>query len=103
MNSECQGCGSFTSDLRDGCCQECRGCDRCKCCSVSIEFHPCWTNCDEGFVDAYDEDPINESPGTLEVCRECRGNGGHSVVRCLGDCDETGQHAATRSPSAGGR
>ena len=29
----------------------------------------------DGFVDAHDEDPINESPGTIVICHNCGGSG----------------------------
>lgn len=29
--------------------------------------------CEDGFNDVYDDDPINESPGTLIPCPECKG------------------------------
>lgn len=45
---------------------------------------PCWTGCDEGYFDAYEDDPINCDPGDLEVCDECRGRGGWVVC---GECN----------------
>lgn len=39
----------------------------------------CFNGCDEGYFDAYEDDPINETPGTMEVCNECSGRGGFVV------------------------
>ncbi|HEU5023129.1 MAG TPA: hypothetical protein VFT60_14615 [Bryobacteraceae bacterium] len=46
---------------------------------VEIAWVPCYAGCDEGYFDAYDDDPINEDPGTFERCGECRGKGGFTV------------------------
>lgn len=47
----------------------------CPKCGNEYEFVTCW-NCDgEGQFDLYEEDPINESPGTFETCDECDGEG----------------------------
>jgi hypothetical protein len=40
---------------------------------------PCWTGCDEGYFDAYEDDPINNDPGDEELCSECHGEGGFTV------------------------
>ena len=40
---------------------------------------PCYAGCDEGYFDAYEDDPINEDPGTFEACSECHGRGGFRV------------------------
>lgn len=45
---------------------------------------PCWNGCDDGYFDAYEDDPINNDPGDTEPCRECRGEGGHVVC---GECN----------------
>jgi hypothetical protein len=39
--------------------------------------------CDDGWVDEYDEDPINCSPGEYVACSECRGAG---IVRWCPKC-----------------
>jgi hypothetical protein len=46
---------------------------------VDAAWVPCWQGCDDGYFDAYEDDPINCDPGELEVCRECRGDGGWKV------------------------
>ncbi len=60
---------------------------------VSIVFHKhyfswhitrCWAGCDEGYIDEYEDDPINEDPGTFSLCPECRGEGGWRVC---GQCN----------------
>jgi hypothetical protein len=40
---------------------------------------PCWQGCTDGYFDAYEDDPINCSPGDLERCSECGGEGGWTV------------------------
>lgn len=35
----------------------------------------CWSCGGDGIVDAHDEDPINESPGTFVTCGNCGGSG----------------------------
>lgn len=45
----------------------------------SVAWVRCYAYCDEGVVDEYEDDPINEDPGTFSDCPECNGNGGWSV------------------------
>jgi hypothetical protein len=33
--------------------------------------------CEDGYVDEYDDDPINAAPGDVTPCPECRGAGGY--------------------------
>jgi hypothetical protein len=40
---------------------------------------PCWQGCEDGYFDAYEDDPINNDEGDLEICRECKGEGGWVV------------------------
>jgi len=49
-----------------------------------VGWVPCWTGCDEGYVDEYENDPINEDPDTFSVCPECKGKGGFTVC---GECN----------------
>lgn len=44
----------------------------------------CWAGCNEGWMDAYEEDPCFFDPGDLERCRECGGKGGWKVC---GQCN----------------
>lgn len=46
---------------------------------VDTAWVPCFTGCDEGYFDEYEDDPINNDPGDMSVCEECRGNGGFVV------------------------
>jgi hypothetical protein len=47
---------------------------------------PCWNGCEDGYFDAYEDDPINCDPGELELCHECHGKGGHTVcLECTKD------------------
>jgi hypothetical protein len=39
----------------------------------------CWNGCEDGYFDAYEDDPINCDPGDQEICRECAGTGGWHV------------------------
>lgn len=45
---------------------------------------PCWAGCQDGYLDAYEDDPINCDPGELEMCDECCGHGGWTVC---GQCN----------------
>lgn len=44
----------------------------------------CYAGCEDGYFDAYEDDPINNDPGDLETCEECGGNGGFTVC---GECN----------------
>jgi len=57
-------------------------------------------DCDDGFVDLYDEDPINESPGTLERCSECHGTGHHHWCPKCGH-DLNSKQNISREPRGG--
>jgi hypothetical protein len=58
-------------------------CDAIWICSVHGEVDavwlPCWNGCEDGFFDAYEDDPINCDDGELETCSECKGRGGWQV------------------------
>jgi hypothetical protein len=45
----------------------------------STAWIPCWLGCEDGYFDAYDDDPINNDEGDLEICTECHGEGGWVV------------------------
>lgn len=39
--------------------------------------------CDDGFIDEYEDDPINACPGEFSECHQCRGSGEeHWCPRC---------------------
>lgn len=59
--------------------------------------HRC-SECDDGYTDAYDEDPINEDPGTLIICGECSGS---SIVRWCPKCNADYWRAKKRGDIAG--
>ena len=44
----------------------------------------CYTGCDDGYVDEYEDDPINNDPGDFSTCVECAGAGGWRVC---GQCN----------------
>jgi len=50
----------------------------CHLCGAGMEWETC-PECDDGFVDEYDEDPINCDPGDERPCSECDGRGGYWV------------------------
>ena len=45
---------------------------------------PCWAGCDDGCIDEYEDDPINNDEGDFSLCRECKGDGGWTVC---GQCN----------------
>jgi hypothetical protein len=47
-------------------------------CGAEMEWHECSTiGCEEGFIDEYEDDPINYSPGEEYArCATCDGEGG---------------------------
>lgn len=47
----------------------------CKICGSSMAWEDCG-ECDDGFIDLYDEDPIFYDEDETEVCEMCKGNGG---------------------------
>lgn len=64
-----------------------RGSDGAVCCCLcdnEAEWRDCDTCGGDGFVDAYEDDPINNSPGDDETCRECGGNGGDHLCATAG-------------------
>lgn len=52
-----------------------------------------WRDCDacngDGFLDAYEDDPINNSPGDEVNCHMCGGNGGDHVCTTDGCANVT--------------
>lgn len=48
----------------------------CPDCGCGMEWMDCYTNCDGGYYDAYEDDGVNEAPGTFVPCGECGGDGG---------------------------
>jgi hypothetical protein len=50
----------------------------------STAWVPCWNGCQDGYFDAYEDDPINNDPGDLESCSACGGKGGWMVC---GQCN----------------
>jgi hypothetical protein len=53
--------------------------------------------CDEGFVDAYEDDQINESPGTWVPCPVCCG---HGIIIWCPKCGADYFHAKARKDKA---
>jgi rRNA maturation protein Nop10 len=47
------------------------------CGNATLHFRHCHEiGCEDGYIDEYDEDPINYSPGEeLRQCEECHGTG----------------------------
>lgn len=49
----------------------------CKKCGSEMEWVDCWQiDCEDGCYDAYEEDCINNDPGTFVICETCEGDGG---------------------------
>ena len=49
----------------------------CSICGAYLEWTDCWQGCQDGYVDEYDEDPINCDPGDMRKCGECNCRGGY--------------------------
>jgi hypothetical protein len=59
----------------------------CNACGCGMDWVDCWSGCDDGYFDAYEDDPINCFPGEVEECGNCGGKGGW--WRCLNSkCDK---------------
>ena len=58
----------------------------------TLRFRDCTEfNCEDGFIDEHEDDPINYAPGEeFSTCQECRGTG---IVRWCSGCgtDLTGK------------
>lgn len=65
-------------------------CPRCECCSLFTEGVDCEACSGEGYIDDYDEDPINCAPGDTTQCGLCHGAGRFVVNSCT--CDSEGRH-----------
>lgn len=48
----------------------------CGVCGCELEYEDCGACGGDGAVDEYDEDPINEPPGSYVPCEQCDGKGG---------------------------
>lgn len=53
--------------------------DQCSKCGSLLEWECCDRCWGEGDYDLYEDDPINECPGTFALCPECKGDGGFWV------------------------
>lgn len=50
----------------------------CKHCGYQMDWAEChMIDCEDGQYDAYEQDAINNDPGTYLKCYECNGKGGH--------------------------
>ena len=65
-------------------------CPRCGCCTSFTEDVDCEACSGDGFLDEYDEDPINCAPGEMRQCEVCKGAGRFVVSSCT--CDSEGSH-----------
>jgi hypothetical protein len=64
-----------------------RGSDGAVCCCLcdnEAEWRDCDACCGDGFLDGYEDDPINYSPGEDVTCHMCGGNGGDHVCTTQG-------------------
>jgi hypothetical protein len=64
-------------------------CQRCYCCDMVCEWAPCW-QCG-GFEPEPDDD-------FLDVCSVCDGAGKIYFQRCIGNCDDEGNHVNPLTP-----
>lgn len=48
----------------------------CKRCGGQMDWVDCWSGCEDGYFDGYEEDPLWFEPGEMEVCGNCDGTGG---------------------------
>lgn len=70
----------------------------CPVCGAEPEWEDCW-NCEDGYVDAYEDDPVNNNPGDIDPCAVCLGRGGWHTCTRLPHSDE--QVAAYRERTGG--
>lgn len=57
-----------------------------KCNHSPLHSRDCTNWCEDGFFDEHDEDPVNFSPGEVELpCDECKGTG---IERWCPNCGE---------------
>lgn len=58
-----------------------------KCGGYALYYHCYEIGCDDGVIDVYDDDPINNDPGDDETCSVCNGKGGWWVCKsgCVGE------------------
>lgn len=59
------------------------GLQTCSHCGAELEYEDCWSCGGDGWIDLYEEDPISYSPGELEKCDVCEGEGGYLVCPFL--------------------
>lgn len=78
--------GRLTPDFDDQ--DDCDLAPECPVCYAQMEWEQCDACCGDGEIDAYDEDPINESPGSFEPCRDCHGLGGFMQCSALPHTEE---------------
>ena len=55
--------------------------DVCPICLCELDWVDCW-ECEDGYVDLYEEDPIMFGPGEVTLCQSCHGRGGHLECPC---------------------
>lgn len=48
----------------------------CAACGYECEWEECYANCEDGYFDGYEEDPLWYDPGELVPCNECNARGG---------------------------
>jgi len=46
-----------------------------KCGGYALYYRCHEIGCDDGVIDVYDDDPINNDPGDTETCETCQGKG----------------------------
>ncbi len=69
-----------------------RGSDGAVCCCLcdeEAEWRDCDACCGDGFLDGYEDDPINFAPGEDVTCHMCGGNGGDRICTTTGCANVT--------------
>lgn len=61
----------------------------CCLCDNEAEWRDCDACCGDGFLDGYEDDPINYSPGEAVTCHMCAGSGGDYVCTTEGCANVT--------------
>lgn len=81
MTCECYYCAGGAYDSQE----VWQGIKECRCGHL-LWHHHCDSGCDDGWIDAHEEDAINYSPGEEIRCRQCRGTG---IVSWCPRCEES--------------
>lgn len=77
MNSEPQEIPNHNSELLGAAYRASDGAMTCALCHSEMEWEECQAlGCEDGYYDAYEDDPNFYDPGDMKRCPECNGKGG---------------------------